>query len=71
MTGVYHCNEGADGYALTSIRFPRELLPAIDLFAAQNNLSRNSAVVFMCSAFVDSGVTGRRVKRMTRGGSGG
>lgn len=70
MAGVYHANEGASEYALTSIRFPRELLPEIDRFAEANHLSRNSAIVFMCSAFVDSGLTGRRVKRMTRGNGG-
>jgi hypothetical protein len=67
MAGVYHANEGAAEYALTSIRFPKELLPEIDRYAAEHHLSRNSAIVFMCSAFADSGMTGRRVKRMTRG----
>lgn len=71
MAGVYHANEGASEYVPSLIRFPRDLLPEIDAYAAAHNLSRNSAVVFMCSAFVDSGVTGRRVKRMTRGGTSG
>lgn len=67
MAGVLHCNEGAGDYVPALVRFPEEILEGLDAYAAEHRLSRNSAIVFMVSAFVDSGATGRRVQRLTRG----
>ena len=71
MAGVHHRNRGATDYVCTPLRLPKELVGALEEFAREHRLSRNSAVVFMISAFLDSGTTGRRIKRMTRGNNDG